>query len=686
MHPPHRTTSLRWLALASLLASCGSRHEGRAPAPAQAPAAPPAAPRYDPLEAFAPLTLPDPVNAYRAGDGAPGPAYWQNRADYELHARLDPTAKVLSATETITYTNNSPEALDCLWLRVEQNAYRRGSRLHLAMPAGPGGFLLATTDGYHFDDVTVDAGGQQTKADYLVSDTRMQIRLARPLAPHGVARLHLAYHYPIPGKHGGRTGWAPSAHGDVFDIAQWYPRMAVFDDVRGWDTLPYLGSEFYLEVGDFDYTVTVPADMLVAGSGELVNPEEVLTAAERARLDQARASDATVTIRSAAEVDDPASRPAASGELTWHFRMKQTRDVAFAASRAYVWDAARIVLPDDRHALAMSLYPAETAAPDGWARSTAYVKAAIEDFSRRWYPYPWPAAIAVAGPVGGMEYPGIVFDGTDSKGKTMFFLTVHELGHSLFPMIVGSNERRDAFMDEGFNTFIDVYAQRDYHHGEFAPKQDHEYAPDTGDPIADIQHVLADPHAPSILTRADAMPFEYGHPVSYFKTALGLVLLREQILGPERFDFAFRKYIRDWAFKHPTPSDFFRAMDSAGGEDLSWFWRGWFFEGWNVDLAVRAVAYRSDAAHGATVTLASLDRLIMPAVVEVAFEGGGTERVRVPAEAWIRQTTVEVPIDSTKPIVSVTLDPDHAIPDADRGNNVLKGPFAAAPAAAAPAK
>ena len=254
-------------------------------------------------------------------------------------------------------------------------------------------------------------------------------------------------------------------------------------------------------------------------------------------------------------------------------------------------------------------------------------------------------------------------------------------------MIVGSNERRDEFMDEGLNTFIDVYEQQAFHHGEFAPKQDHEYAPDTGDPIEDIERVLGDRGAPPIMTRADVMPRRYSHPVAYFKTALGLVLLREQILGPKRFDLAFRKYIRDWAFKHPTPSDFFRAMDSAGGEDLSWFWRGWFFETWNVDLAVRAVAYRGDPTHGATVTIASLDRLVLPAAVEVAFAGGGTQRVELPVDAWIRQTTIALPIASTRPIESVTIDPDHVIPDADRSNNVLRGPFAAAPAApAAPAK
>jgi len=659
-----------------------------APVAAAAVAAPIApvssAAHYDPLETFARLALPDPVTGARAANGAPGAQYWQNRADYTLHARLLPEKKQLSGTEIITYSNNSPVDLDSLWLQLDQNMYRNDSRASYAltfrqMQSRELHVPLAetATTGDQLDSVEVEAAGHTVKADYLVSDTRMQIRLAEPLKPHTRLRLHITYHYTVPGEFGGRTAWAPSQNGDIFDIAQWYPRMAVFDDLRGWDTLPYLANEFYLEYGDFDYFVTVPSDMLVAGSGELVNAADVLTAPERKRLDAARRSDQTVMIRGPEEIGDPASRPRKGGELTWHFIMRHTRDVAFAASRAFIWDAARINLPDHKSALAMSFYPAESAGTAAWGRSTEYFKDSVEHFSRRWYPYPWPVAVNVAGPASGMEYPGMAFDGVGDKGKQLFWISAHEIGHTWFPMIVGFDERRDAWMDEGFNTFIDTYESEDFNRGEFAPKRDPEYSPGGGNPVDEIQSVLKDPAAPIILTNADEIQEKYRHPVTYFKSALGLVLLREQILGHDRFDLAFRKFIRDWAFRHPSPADFFRAMNSAGGEDLSWFWRGWYFNNWDLDLAVTKIAYTDgDAAKGATITVANLDRLVMPATVEIDYTNGMWRRVLLPAEAFIQQLQSEIVLDGGGPIAKVTVDPDHVLPDEDRANNTMAGPAA----------
>ncbi|MEI9929165.1 MAG: hypothetical protein WDM89_01000 [Rhizomicrobium sp.] len=331
---------------------------------------------YDPLKAFAPLTFPDPAGVTRAADGTPGPGYWQNRADYTIHAVLDPASNILSADETITYTNNSPNALDYLWLQLDQNIYRKDSRAGFAF-----GFPNPQpTEGHVLD--AVETNGAATP--FVVNDTRAQLRLAKPLSAHSKIAIHIRYHYVVPGKFGGRTAHAPSKNGEIYDIAQWYPRMAVYDDLRGWDTLPYLGSEFYLDYGDVDYSVTVPSDMLVAGSGELVNPQDVLTKAEMDRLAEARASDKAVMIRTAAEVNDPASRPKQGGTLTWHFKMANTRDVAFSASKAFLWDAARINLPGGRTALAQSVYPAEAAQPDGWNRSTEYVKDSVRDRSGSW--------------------------------------------------------------------------------------------------------------------------------------------------------------------------------------------------------------------------------------------------------------------------------------------------------------
>ncbi len=482
---------------------------------------------FDPQRTFARLTLPQPVNRYRSADGAPGPDYWQNRADYEIHARLDTKAHQLQGSEVITYTNNSPAPLDSLWLQLDQNMYREDARATF----GGGPRRTQSTAGYELDAVEVADRGRRSKAEYIVTDTRMQIRLAAPLAAGAHLQLSIHYHYQVPGEFGGRTAYSASRNGEIFDMAQWYPRMAVYDDLRGWDTLPYIGSEFYLEYGNFDYYVTVPASYLVAGSGELQNPQDVLTAQQRARLQQARASDKTVFIRNADEVTDPASRPAQATELTWHFRMNQTRDVAFSASPAFVWDAARIRLPDGGSSIAMSFYPAESAGDAAWGRSTEYLKHAVEEFSRRWLTYPYPAAVNVGGKVSGMEYPGLLFDGSDVRGKDLFWLTAHEIGHTWFPMVVGFDERRDAWMDEGFNSFIDVYESDAFNKGEYAPKRDQEYAPGGGNPVDDILPLMNDPQAPAILTNADMIAAKYRHPVSYFKSALGLVLLREQILG-----------------------------------------------------------------------------------------------------------------------------------------------------------
>jgi hypothetical protein len=624
---------------------------------------------YDPQQTFAPLTLPVPVSRYRSSNGAPGPDYWQNRADYDLHAKLDTTHKVLSATEVITYTNHSPDALTSLWIQLDQNTYRRDAR----SVASDEEIHNEFTEGYSLDEVAIEVEGHRTKADYIVADARMQIRLARPLLPAGgMIRVHISYHYTIPGLFGGRTSWATTKNGEIYDIAQWYPRMAVYDDLHGWDTLPYLVQEFYLEYGSFDYSVTVPWDMLVAGSGSLQNPEQVLTATQRARLAQARKSDATVIILSAAEVGAAASRPTHEGTSTWHFHMDNTRDVVFSASRAFIWDAARIQLPDNGSSIAMSFYPVESAGDAAWGRSTEYLKHSVEDFSRRWYPYPYPAAVNVAGGSSGMEYPGVLFDGIEDKGKDLFWITAHEIGHTWFPMVVGFNERRDAWMDEGFNTFIDVYESDTFANGVYGPKRDPEYAPGGGNPVDEILPVLADPAAPIILTRADAILEKYRHPVTYFKSALGLILLREQILGPERFDWAFRRFIRDWAFRHPAPADFFRAMESEGGEDLSWFWRGWYFNNWTFDLAVKGVAYRDgNPAKGALLTFENLDRLVLPAVAQIDFKDGSHQRIRLPAETWILKSVATLPVDSTQPIVAVTVDPDHVLPDKDRTNNVL---------------
>ncbi|MCE2563475.1 M1 family metallopeptidase [Komagataeibacter sp. FNDCF1] len=626
-------------------------------------------------QVFDTVQLPDAPSRYVSGSGMPGPDYWQNRADYTIHARIDPGTHVLAGDETVTYANNSPDSLDELWLQLDQNIYRPRSRASFANPERH----AHTTDGAVIEQVTLIRNGHETVLQPRIVDTRMQLALPGNPLPHGQkVQLHIRWHHTIPGPWGGRTAVSPTRDGDIYEVAQWYPRMSVYDVRRGWDTLPYLGQEFYLDYGDFDYTVTVPWNFTVAGSGALLNPAEVLTPTERARLAQAAHSDTTVLIRTAQDVTDPTSHIARSGEKTWHFRMENTRDVSFAASPAFMWDAARMDLPALSPApgmppaprLAMSVYPREGVGPQAWNRSTEYVKHAIEYFSRQWYGYPWPDAINVGGHGAGMEYPGIVFDGWQDRDAMLFWITTHELGHDWFPMIVGSNERRNAFMDEGFNTFIDAYASQHFNNGEYAPKKDPEFAPQTGRPADDIIPVLTDPQAPTLMTPSELVSEKYRHSVSYFKSAYGLMLLREQILGPDRFDAAFRRYIQVWAFRHPAPSDFFRFMDSEAGEDLGWFWRGWYFENWWPDYALTDLSYtRNDPRQGTQVGVRSKGRLMLPVLLRLDYVDGTHAEQVIPTESWHLTDHITIDFPGGAAVRKATLDPDHALPEPDRTDN-----------------
>ena len=627
---------------------------------------------YQPGDSFSPNFYTQSGNEYRTAEGRPGPKYWQNHADYQISASIDTLANTLTASETITYTNNSPNPLSSLWLQVDQQIYRKDAR---AKFTGAGYSFEEATSGNQFKSVQIIINGRKQAADYIITDTRMQIRLPEALAANGAkVNVLIEYAYTVPGSFGNRTDFTGTKNGKIFEIAQWYPRMCVYDDSRGWDTLPFLGSgEFYLEYGDFDYKITVPWDVIVAGSGELQNPKEVLTAVQNKRLDAARNSDKTIMIRSAEELNNPASRPVQKGTLTWHFIMKNTRDVAFGASRAFIWDAARINLPGGKKSLSMSVYPIESAGDAAWGRSTEYLKGAIEHFSEKWFTYPYPVAINEAGIAGGMEYPGILFDGINDKGKELFWVTAHEIGHNWFPMIVGSDERRYPWMDEGFNTFIDVYASDVFNKGEYAPKRDSEYAENGGNPADEVIPFIVDPEAPVIMTAADAIPEKYRHAYAYFKPAFGMILLREQILGPERFDYAFKQYIADWAYKHPTPNDFFHAMENGAGEDLSWFWKGWFFNNWKLDQSILGVSYSGAAdKKRVEVKIANLEKMVMPVLVEVTFTDGSKYKQNLPVETWLINKTYTLKIASAKKVKSVILDPESKLPDVNRKNNIFK--------------
>jgi hypothetical protein len=623
---------------------------------------------YNPQELFAQNFFTENGNEFRSANGAPANKYWQNRADYELQATIDTVTDELSASEIIHYTNNSPDSLESLWLQIDQNTYKKDARANFYTTPQPSEF----TDGTQFEKVLIEYKGKFVKANYIISDTRMQIRLPVKLSPKEEININIQYHYTIPGAFGGRTDYAETKNGKIYEIAQWYPQMCVYDDLEGWSTLPFLGSgEFYCEYGDFDYTITVPSDMIVAGSGELQNAGDVLTDKQINLLADANKSDSTIIIRSVDDVNDLTKHPD-KGTKSWHFKMYNTRDVAFGASRAYVWDAARVNLPNGKTSLAMSVYPVESVGPNKWNRATEYLKRSIEYFSAKWFVYPWPVAVNQAGIAGGMEYPGIVFDGMYDSSNVLYWVTAHEIGHNWFPMLVGSDERRYGWMDEGFNTFIDIYASDNFNKGEYAPKRDAEYAPGKGNPADEIVSLLKDSAAPAMMSRADAIPEKYRHPMVYFKPAFGLVLLREVILGHDRFDYAFQKYIEHWAYKHPSPDDFFRTMNNESGEDLNWFWKEWFYNNWQLDLAVESVSYKdNDPKNGADITITNLQKMAMPATVEIVLKDGSKQRFQLPVETWMQSATHKIHLTTTQKIGSVTIDPDEVLPDSNRKNNSL---------------
>jgi aminopeptidase N len=339
-----------------------------------------------------------------------------------------------------------------------------------------------------------------------------------------------------------------------------------------------------------------------------------------------------------------------------------------------MWDAARVNLPGGKKALAMSVYPVESAGSDRWGRATEYLKKSIEYFSEKWFVYPYPVAVNEAGIAGGMEYPGIVFDGINDKAGELYWVTAHEIGHNWFPMIVGSNERRYAWMDEGFNTFIDVYAADEFNKGEYAPKRDGEYAPGKGNPADEIIALLKDSAAPSMMARADMLSEKYRHPLVYFKPAFGLVLLREEILGKDRFDYAFKKYIEHWAYKHPAPDDFFRTMENEAGEDLSWFWKEWFFNNWQFDAAIQSVTYKNnDPKNGLLITIVNRQKMALPLTIQVSLQDGQVKQIKLPVETWLQGAVHTLQIATNQAVKSVILDPENKLPDSNRQNNVWKG-------------
>ncbi|MCC2978339.1 M1 family metallopeptidase [Sphingomonas sp. PL-96] len=544
---------------------------------------------------------------YRNASGAPGYRYWQQKVDYDIRATLDEQRRTVSGTQTVKYRNNSPDALPYLWLLLDQNDYRRDSAAELTrtvegdeislgeirrakrMQEWEGGFTIAAVR---------DAAGNPLR--FSLSDTLLRIELPTAVASNGgETSFTIDWSFPMVENKvvGGRSGYEcftqPGEDGNcIFEGAQWFPRLAVYSDYEGWHTLNFLGAgEFTLEFGDYRVALTVPSDHIVSATGEIQNPDAVLTPAQRSRLATARSAKAPVYVVTPEEAA-AAERGKASGTKTWQFAATNVRDFGWASSRKFAWDAmgVRQDSPEQPLVMAMSFFPKE-ARPLWDAYSTKAIAHTIDVYSRFAFPYPYPVAQSVNGPVGGMEYPMISFNGprpvrdrrtgeltySEATKNGLIGVVIHEVGHNYFPMIVNSDERQWTWMDEGLNTFLQFQAEKLW---------DKDFPSRRGEPRDIAEYMLSRDQVP-LMTQSDSV-LQFGAN-GYGKPATALTILRETILGRERFDRAFREYANRWRFKRPTPTDFFRTMEESSGVDLDWFWRGWFYITDHVDIALEDV-------------------------------------------------------------------------------------------------
>jgi len=620
---------------------------------------------------FSPLPLP-PATDTRSAIGAPGPKYWEQGVDYSIKATLDTAAKRLAGTEVIRYTNQSPDTLRYVWIQVDQNLFRPGSVGSLLFASesrfGGAGFQ----GGFDIDSITESIGAPLMKAGktkapktagkvvplkWRVDDTMMYVELAAPLAPGGTAVLDVKYAFNVPEHGADRMG----REGPLYEIAQWYPRMAVYDDVHGWNTDQYLGQgEFYLEYGDIEYEVTLPAGYIVAGSGVLENPTEVLTATERSRLAAALKSDSAVAIVTADELSSGAARPRTSGNLTWRFRAQSVRDVAWTASPEYLWDASGW---DGK--LAQALY--RRSAVETWKDAAKMSRFSILEYSTHWFRYPYPQITAAEGPVSGMEYPMLAMEARDDDEPGLYNVITHEIGHMWYPMTVGSDERRYAWMDEGFNTFINTFSEEHYWKRDDTRIRRNE--------SAFVTSLDQTPTAQPIMTPANRYLNNNNlGALAYVKPSITLLALRNKVLGPEVFDSAFREYTRRWAFKHPQPADFFRTIEQVSGRDLAWFWRGFFFTTSSLDQAVESA---KETADGSTlITIRNLGTAVMPVELLLTADDDATKLVKLPVEIWYGGNRYIYRVPPGKHVVAARVNPDGAFPDVNPANDAWRSPAA----------
>ncbi len=545
-------------------------------------------------------------NAYRTASGAPGQFYWQQQANYRIHLELDDEEQIIRGRETIEYINHSPDELRYLWVQLDQNVRQKESLTRLASPStlderisarSLGSFLEPFDGGFHIEYL---GDGEGRALPHTINYTMMRVDLPASLPPGGTQQLEIRWWYRINDRMkdgGGRSGmeFFPEDDNYIYIIAQFFPRMAVYSEVEGWQNNQFLGrTEFALPFGNYEVEITVPSDHVVGATGVLVNPEEVLAGERLERYNRAREHFGEPLMIVTEEEAVAAEKRKSKKSSTWKFRAENVRDFAFASSRKFIWDAMAVKI-GDRTALAASLYPKE--GNPLWEKySTRVVAHTLQVYSRHTFDYPYPVAYSVHSNYIGMEYPMICFnggrpepDGTYSERTKwgMIGVIIHEVGHNFFPMIVNSDERQWTWMDEGLNTFLQGIAEREW---------DHDHPSPSGRPRDIVDYMKGDQSmiAPIMINGELTMQFSAN---AYRKPATGLNILRETIMGRELFDFAFREYARRWMFKHPTPEDLFRTLEDASAIDLDWFWRGWFYTTDYVDISLDRVT-RFELASG----------------------------------------------------------------------------------------
>ena len=666
-------------------------------------------------------------NDQHTASGAPGHQYSQQKVDYVMNIRLEESTNKIYGEEKITYHNNSKDHLEYLWVQLDQNMRADDSKTPLAQSNAASAFLtpedfkknfMKEGKGFGFNIEKV-SNAEGKPLSYLINWTMMRINLPKKLAPGEKFNFSIQWNYKINNsvKDGGRSGFEDFPDGNNnYTIAQFFPRLCVYNNVEGWQNMQFWGrSEFALEFGDYDVKITVPADHILEATGDLQNEKDVLTKEQRSRFEQARKSfkdPVMIVTQAEAEISEK-SRVTTS--KIWHFKANMVRDFAFASSRKYIWDAMAVSI-NGKTVMATSLYPKE-GNPLWEKHSTRVVANTLEEYSKLTFDYPYSKAVSVHADRQGMEYPMICFnygrpnpDGTysDRVRDGMIGVITHEVGHNFFPMIVNSDERQWTWMDEGLNSFVEILAELDY---------DPNF--NTGNLPKDIVSYMGGDQSniSPIVSQGDYVK-QFG-PNAYTKPAAGLYMLRQTIMGPELFDYAFRTYAQRWMFKHPTPEDFFRTMEDASAMDLDWFWRGWFYTTDVTDIGIKEVKplYLTDKPServqklkiqykdyfdslGELVFITDIKEdanpkamtkyvdgkevpsfiysvefdkpggLVMPIIVELTFADGTKEKQTFPAQIWMKDdNSVKRVFSSSQEIISITVDPDLETADVDTSNN-----------------